>query len=330
MSGAWLVRHLWDHYAFSGDLKFLERAWPILRGAAEFCLDWLVELPDGSLGTSPSTSPENSYLADGQPASVTVSSTMDLALISDLFDRCVLTAEELDVSDPLVEQFAAARKRIPDPPIGGQGQLQEWAADLPEQDPHHRHMSHLIGLHPGDAITPDGTPALAAAAARTLDLRGDQATGWSLAWKINLRARLRDAAGAHRLVRAFLTPADDTGTSYVGAGAGVYPNLFCAHPPFQIDGNYGATAGIAEMLLQSHTGEIELLPAAPAEWTTGRVTGLRARGGVTVDLAWSDAGLGAVLTSNRDQQRIIRYGAQRIPVTLTAGAIHRLELTETR
>jgi len=326
MSGAWLVRHLWDHYAFSGDLEFLERAWPILRGAAEFCLDWLVELPDGSLGTSPSTSPENSYLADGEPASVTMSSTMDLALISDLFQRCELTAEALDLSDPLVEQFAAARKRIPDPPIGGQGQLQEWAADLPEQDPHHRHMSHLIGVHPGDAITPDGTPALAAAAARTLDLRGDRATGWSLAWKINLRARLRDAAGAHRLVRAFLTPADDTGTDYVGAGAGVYANLFCAHPPFQIDGNYGATAGIAEMLLQSHTGEIELLPAVPAEWTTGQVTGLRARGGVTVDLAWSDAGLGAVLTATHDQQRTIRYGTQRIPVTLTAGAVHRLEL----
>ncbi|MEI8409471.1 MULTISPECIES: glycoside hydrolase family 95 protein [unclassified Kribbella] len=327
MAGAWLVRHLWDHYAFSGDLGFLERAWPILRGAAEFCLDWLVELPDGSLGTSPSTSPENSYLADGEPASVTVSSTMDLALISDLFHRCVLTAEALELSDPLVEQFAAARKRIPDPPIGSRGQLQEWAADLPEEDPHHRHMSHLIGLHPGDAITPDGTPALAAAAARTLDLRGDRATGWSLAWKINLRARLRDAAGAHRLVRAFLTPADDTSTDYVGSGAGVYPNLFCAHPPFQIDGNFGATAGIAEMLMQSHTGEIELLPAVPAAWTTGRVTGLRARGGVTVDLAWSPSGLGTVLTANRDQQRIIRYGGQRIPVTLTAGAVHRLELS---
>jgi alpha-L-fucosidase 2 len=137
---------------------------------------------------------------------------------------------------------------------------------------------------------------------------------------------LRDSAGAHRLVRAFLTPADDTGTDYVGSGAGVYPNLFCAHPPFQIDGNFGATAGIAEMLAQSHTGEIELFPAVPQEWTTGRVTGLRVRGGVTVDLAWSPAGLGAVLTATRDQQRVIRYGDQRIPVTLTAGAVHRLEL----
>ncbi len=328
MAGAWLVRHLWDHYAFSGDLEFLERAWPILRGAAEFCLDWLVELPDGSLGTSPSTSPENDYLADdGKPASVTVSATMDLALIADLFDRCVQTAGLLGLLDPLVERLALARKRIPEPPIGSRGQLQEWAADLPEEDPHHRHMSHLVGVHPGDAITPDGTPALAAAAARTLDLRGDQATGWSLAWKINLRARLRDAAGAHRLVRAFLTPADDTGTDYVGSGAGVYPNLFCAHPPFQIDGNFGATAGIAEMLMQSHTDEIELLPARPGNWPTGRVTGLRARGGVTVDIAWSKDGVDAVLSADRDQQRIVRHGDERIAVQLRAGTAHRLSLS---
>jgi alpha-L-fucosidase 2 len=328
MAGAWLVRHLWDHYAFTGDVEFLGRAWPILRGAAEFCLDWLVELPDGSLGTSPSTSPENDYLAeDGEAASVTVSSTMDLALIADLFDRSVQTAGLLGLIDPLVDRLVLARKRMPEPSIGSRGQLQEWAADLPEQDPHHRHMSHLVGLHPGDAITPDGTPALAAAAARTLDLRGDRATGWSLAWKINLRARLRDAAAAHRLVLAFLSPADDTSTDYVGSGAGLYPNLFCAHPPFQIDGNFGATAGIAEMLLHSHTGEIEVLPALPDSWPTGRVTGLRARGGVTVDIAWSTDGIDVALTADRKQERVVRYGDERITVRLTAGTAHRLSLS---
>ncbi|MFI6833810.1 glycosyl hydrolase family 95 catalytic domain-containing protein [Kribbella sp. NPDC050241] len=325
MAGAWLVRHVWDHYEFTGDLEFLGESWRVLRGAAEFCLDWLVELPDGTLGTAPSTSPENDYIADdGLPASVTLSATMDLALISDLFQRVEQAAELLDVVDPLVAELSTARKRLPEPPIGARGQLQEWAADLPEEDPHHRHMSHLVGLHPGDAITPDGTPVLAVAAARTLDLRGDEATGWSLAWKINLRARLRDAAAAHRLVRAFLRPADDTATGRPGSGAGVYPNLFCAHPPFQIDGNFGATAGIAEMLLQSHTGEIELLPALPAEWPSGRVTGLRARGGVTVDIAWTPSGVEAVLTADRDQERVVRHGDDRTPVRLTAGVGHRV------
>ncbi|HEY3558437.1 MAG TPA: glycoside hydrolase family 95 protein [Kribbella sp.] len=320
LAGAWLARHLWDHYEFTGDLAFLGESWQTLRGAAEFCLDWLVELPDGSLGTAPSTSPENDYLAeDGKPASVTVSSTMDLALITDLFLRVEQAAELLDVVDPLVAELSTARKRLPDPPIGTRGQLQEWAADLPEEDPHHRHMSHLVGVHPGNAITPDSTPDLAAAAARSMDLRGDEATGWSLAWKICLRARLRDAAAAHRLVRAFLRPADDSATGRPGSGAGVYPNLFCAHPPFQIDGNFGATAGIAEMLLQSHAGDLELLPALPAEWASGRVTGLRARGAVTVDITWTPNRVDAVLTADRDQDRVVRLGDERIPVHLTAG-----------
>ncbi|MET9268208.1 glycoside hydrolase family 95 protein [Kribbella sp. NPDC003557] len=320
MAGVWLCRHLWDHYAFTGDREYLRDAWPVLRGAAEFCLDWLFELPDGTLGTAPSTSPENEYVgADGESASVTTSSTMDLSLIADLFDRCAQTATALDLTDPLVEDLMAARKRIPDPRIGSRGQLQEWLTDFAEAEPQHRHTSHLIGLHPGDQITPDGTPELAAAAARTLELRGDKSTGWSLAWRISLWARLRDGAAAHRLVRELLTPASDSVTDYVGDGSGLYANLFCAHPPFQIDGNFGATAGIAEMLLQSHTGELEIFPALPDAWPEGAITGLRARGGVRVDLTWSPDAAHAVLTADRGTTVTLRHGERREEVSLTAG-----------
>ncbi|GAA3091530.1 glycoside hydrolase family 95 protein [Kribbella aluminosa] len=323
MAGVWMCRHLWDHYAFTGDRDYLNDVWPVLKGAAEFCRDWLIELPDGTLGTAPSTSPENEFIAaDGKPASVTTSSTMDLSLIADLFDRCAQTAEALDLTDPFIEDLKAARKRIPDPKIGGQGQLQEWRDDLPEAEPLHRHTSHLIGLHPGDQITPDGTPELAAAAARTLELRGDKSTGWSLAWRIALWARLRDGAAAHRLVRELLTPAGDSGTDYVGDGSGLYPNLFCAHPPFQIDGNFGATAGIAEMLLQSHTGELEFFPALPTAWPEGQITGLRARGGIGVDLTWSPEAANAVITSDHDATVVLRHKDRREEVSLTANAPH--------
>jgi alpha-L-fucosidase 2 len=320
LAGVWLCRHLWDHYAFTGDRDYLRDVWPTLRGAAEFARDWLIDLPDGTLGTSPSTSPENEFVAaDGQPASVTTSSTMDLLLIADLFDRCVRTAAVLDLTDPLIDELAAARKRIPDPTVGGRGQLQEWLDDLPEAEPQHRHTSHLVGLHPGDQITPDGTPELAAAAARTLELRGDKSTGWSLAWRISLWARLRNGAAAHRLVRELLTPAGDSGTDYVGDGSGLYPNLFCAHPPFQIDGNFGATAGIAEMLLQSHAGELEIFPALPDAWPEGTITGLRARGGIGVDLTWSATGASAVLTADNDTTVVLRHQDRREEVSLSRG-----------
>ncbi|GAB3839079.1 glycosyl hydrolase family 95 catalytic domain-containing protein [Kribbella italica] len=327
MAGAWLCRHLWEHYLFTEDQEFLRRAWPVLRGAAEFGLDWLVELPDGTLGTSPSTSPENDFVGpDGAPASVTTSATMDLALISDLFGICRETADLLGVDEPFVERITAARRRIPEPPIHSSGQLGEWATEHEEIDPHHRHVSHLVGLFPGDSITPDGTADLAAAATRSLDLRGDRATGWSLAWKVCLRARLRDGSAAHRLLQELLTLTDGTGSDYTGDGAGVYANLLCAHPPFQIDGNFGATAGIAEMLLQSHTGELEILPALPTAWTTGSVSGLRGRGGIGVDLAWSPAeGVVVDVTADRDRAVVIRIGAEKIAVDLIGGKPFRLD-----
>ena len=322
MGGAWLCRHLWDHYAFTGDRAFLLRAWPLLRGAAEFCLGWLVEMPDGTLGTSPSTSPENDFVAaDGKPASVTQSSTMDLALICDLFARCLSAATDLGIEDPLLARLAAAQLRLPLPAVGSRGQLLEWAQELPETDPHHRHVSHLVGVYPGEAITPDATPDHAAAAALSLDIRGDGGTGWSLAWKVCLRARLRDGAAAHRLVREFLTlVTHEPSTEYGGTGAGVYANLFCAHPPFQIDGNFGATAGIAEMLLQSHTEELHLLPALPLAWDEGSARGLRARGGVAVDVSWSRGRLSeAVLTAAEDRDVVARLGDLRATLSLAAG-----------
>ncbi|GAB2604757.1 alpha/beta hydrolase [Paractinoplanes abujensis] len=297
LAAAWLVRHAWEHHEYTGDPAYL----PLLDGAAAFCRAWLREMPDGSLGTSPSTSPENAYVApDGRPAGAGVSATADLVLI-----RALLAA------DP-------AASRIPPERVGADGRLAEWSTDVTDAEPGHRHTSHLAGLFPGCSVDPDDTPDLAAAARRTLDARGLDSTGWALAWRIALRARLRDAAAAHAAVRRFLRPAADS--------AGVYENLFCAHPPFQIDGNSGFTAGVAEMLLQSHRDEIHLLPCLPAAWADGAFTGLRARGGVTVDTVWS-AGVPTevCLVSDRDRAVTVRFGERRTEVELRAGVPHRFQ-----
>ncbi|EFM12460.1 Alpha-L-fucosidase [Paenibacillus curdlanolyticus YK9] len=298
MGGAWLTLHMWEHYLYGGDIAFLrDRAYPAMRESALFFLDFMVQDPQGRWVTAPSVSPENSYrLPNGNEGALCAGPSMDTQMIRMLFEACLTALELLEESDEIASELRERLAGMPEQGIASNGTLMEWADEYEEPEPGHRHISHLFALHPADQITLEGTPALAAAARKTLERRlshGGGHTGWSRAWIIHFWARLHDGEEAYANLAGLLDKS-------------VHPNLFGDHPPFQIDANFGGTSAVAEMLLQSHAGIIELLPALPMAWPDGRVAGLRVRGGAETDIAWSEGQLSSA------ELRVTRDGAFRI------------------
>lgn len=323
MGGAWLSTHLWEHFIFTGDKKFLkEEAYPLMKGAAQFCLEWLVEDKNGKLITSPSTSPENKYKTpDGYVGATLYGGTADLAMIRECFMQTIESAKLLNQDVEFRGKLEAALAKLYPYQIGKKGNLQEWYYDWEDEDPQHRHQSHLFGLYPGNHITPAQTPELANACRKTLEIKGDETTGWSKGWRINLWARLWDGNHAYKMYRELLKYVEPDGvkTNYA-RGGGTYPNLFDAHPPFQIDGNFGGAAAVAEMLVQSNGNELRLLPALPDAWSNGSVKGICARGGFVVSMEWTNKSVKSLSIFARTGGKTTLYrGTEKREIVLKKG-----------
>lgn len=314
-AAAWLCRHLWDHYLYTQDTAFLKEIYPTIKGAAQFWVDWLIEDETGHLISSPSYSPEHGTVSAG--------ASMDFQIAHEILKTVVSASEILETDEREREDWRSCLERIPQPKIGRWGQLQEWAKDIDSKTNKHRHISHLYALHPGTQISPITTPELAKAAAVTLKARGDKGTGWSMAWKMNFHARLGNGDHSYRLLRNFVKPTSRSGIAL--SGGGFYKNLWDAHPPFQIDGNFGLVSAFIEWLLQSGNGEIHLLPALPSAIASGRFSGFKAAGGFTVSASWEQGQLTeAVIRSDAGKPLTVRYAGKTIDIELQRGESVRL------